>query len=548
MHKEKVDGMAANWKGLGLWNLYFIAKMLLYWRGSLSFDVFYNLIFAAALLVPLSPRWLHRLRHLLALPVGAALFYSETWLPPISRLLAQPDILDFSFIYLLELAGRFINWDLVGAGFIVFVVYLYLSQWLRMTFFSVTALTGVALSGFVPISWHPGFDTAAKEPSAVIATASANEATPETAPRRVSMGKPSNERLNAELQTFYQSEALRSTKFPASNTAAPFDILFINICSLGWSDLEASQLAGHPLFKKMDVLFDDFNAATSYSGPAVLRLMRASCGQPAHADIYQPAPDQCYLLENLRQLGFATQTAMNHDGQFQGFLRELTSGGRFPQPFVPKSARPTMTGFDGSPIWNDYETLNMWWRKRIDSGGERTALLYNSISLHDGNREATADGGGRASPFDARARRLLDELSAFIDELENSKRKVVLVLIPEHGAAVKGDKMQFSGLREIPAPSITHIPVGIRVVGAKGRDASATQHIKGPTSYLALSELMSRLVAEHVFEQEKIDWESLTHGLPQTLPVSENEGTVVMPSDGRTYVRLDKRNWIEYPK
>src|SRR5690606_5904644 len=116
---------------------------------------------------------------------------------------------------------------------------------------------------------------------------------------------------------------------------------------------------------------------------------------------------------------------------------------------------------------------------REASGTERTALLYNTITLHDGNREATADGGGRSSPFLTRAQRLLDELNAFIGQLEKSGRPVVLILVPEHGAALKGDRMQIAGMREIPTPDITHVPVGVRVIGAKGRVAQEPWRVEG---------------------------------------------------------------------
>lgn len=553
-HKEKSTRVATKvtagiWYGLGLWNLYFIAKLLLYWAGFLNFHGFYNLVFAAALLLPLPRRWMHGLRHIVAIPAGMALLYYDTWLPPFSRLLAQPEVLGFSQQYLLELLGRLINWDMVGAGFIVLVAYLYLSQWLRLTVFSVGALVAVALANVITLPAWPWWS--GQIPQAIqaqLATHPAQAAAAEPAAPAPPQGKPSNQQLDDTLQAFFQQEKARHTDFPASAAGEPFDVLLINICSLAWADLEASDLLGHPLFQNMDVIFDEFNSATSYSGPAVLRLMRASCGQPPHSELYQPAPDQCYLLENLRQLGYATETALNHNGQFQGFLEELTAGGRFPQPYIPQSVRPSMTAFDGSPIWDDLDTLSRWWDTRLKSGGERTALLYNTISLHDGNREATADGGGRSSPFNVRAQRLLDELNSFIGELERSGRKVALVMVPEHGGALKGDRMQISGLREIPAASITRIPVGIRLIGAKGRTPGHTVHVQGPTSYLALSALLSRLLGENVFAHEKIDWSALTAQLPQTQPVSENEGTVLMPYNGIPYIRMGGRNWIEYPQ
>jgi cellulose synthase operon protein YhjU len=550
---EATLNVSSAWRGLGWWNLYFCAKLLLYWAGSLNFHGFYNLLFAAGLLVPLPPLWLHRLRHIVAIPVGVALLYYDTWFPPFSRLLAQPEVLGFSPGYLLELLNRFVNWDMVAAGFIVLVAYLYLSQWLRLTVFSVTALVVVALSGVVtlpPLPWWPqqspgGAQMQLAQAGTPSAPGDTNATVKVVAPP---VGKPSNEQLNVALQTFFDSEKSRRTQFPATNTAPPFDVLLINICSLSWDDLRQSGLDTHPLLKNMDVIFDNFNSATAYSGPAVLRLMRASCGQAPHSELYQPAPDQCYLMENLRQLGFETKTALNHNGQFQGFLDEITAGGRFPQPYIPTETRPTMTGFDGSPIWDDLDTLGRWWKTREASGAERTALLYNTITLHDGNREATADGGGRSSPFLTRAQRLFDELNTFIGELEKSGRKVVVVLVPEHGAAVKGDKMQIAGMREIPTPDITHTPVGVRVIGAKGRSAHEPVQVGGPTSYLALSDLLARMIAGDIFSTDQIDWNALTTNLPETQAVSENEGTVMMPYNGVPYVRLGNRNWIEYPR
>src|SRR5690625_5951759 len=79
----------SSWRGLGLWNVYFIAKLMLYGAGYLNFHTFYNLVFAAVLLMPLPPLWLHRLRHIIAIPVGVALLYYVLLLPPFQRLLVK---------------------------------------------------------------------------------------------------------------------------------------------------------------------------------------------------------------------------------------------------------------------------------------------------------------------------------------------------------------------------------------------------------------------------------------------------------------------------
>ncbi len=67
-------------------------------------------------------------------------------------------------------------------------------------------------------------------------------------------------------------------------------------------------------------------------------------------------------------------------------------------------------------------------------------------------------GVSKTADYKARAQKFFDELNAFFNELEKSGRKVMVVVVPEHGGALKGDRMQVSGLRDIPSPSITNIP------------------------------------------------------------------------------------------
>lgn len=550
----------SSWRGLGLWNVYFIAKLMLYGAGYLNFHTFYNLVFAAVLLMPLPPLWLHRLRHIIAIPVGVALLYYDSWLPPFQRLLDQPEVLQFSGPYLLELLNRFINWNMLGAGLLLFVACLFLQQWVRVTVFSVTALLLVSLPDHLSVR-HVAMYFAAN-PTAMDVQAQPTPAANGTDSDGVAASPKSiTDILNDELAAFYAAEAERRTVFaPTSQAELDFDIIFLNICSVAWSDLASVQLDQHPLLKSMDVVFDEFNAATSYSGPAVRRLLRASCGQTSHEDLYDAAPSECYLFEHLNQSGFQTAALLNHNGQFQDFISDITQHESLPAPAVPQKLSPRWTAFDGSPIWGDYDALNDWWQAHTPSDGPR-ALLYNSITLHDGNREATADGGGRSSPYASRGQAVLDDLLRFIQQLENSGRRVLVVLIPEHGAALEGDLMQISGMREIPTPEIAHVPVGLKLIGhaasaggeagngetaGAGEMGPAPYRISGPTSYLALSELLARILRTPVFDSPAIDWDALTNELPYTRAVSENSGTVIMEHNGVPYVRMGDRDWIQY--
>ena len=527
---------APRWRGLGGWNLYFLAKFALVWLGSLNFQALPNLLFAAALLLPL-PRWAALLRTLLALPAGVALFYHDSWLPPASRLLErQQAVMDFSPAYLAELAGRFVDWQWLGGALLLLLAYALLAPWLRLTTVSVAGLLCLALPSLPAPAWltvvRPAVAAAGAAPVAA-------------------GGRPDNATLDGYLANFYRDEAGRRVALGAAGQGAPFDLLFLNVCSLGWDDLRAVGLDNHPLLQHLDIRFDDFNSATAYSGPAALRLQRASCGQVSHAGLYEVAPEQCQLFDNLARLGYHVDLALNHNGRFDNYLQSIREHGHLPEPLFRADSLPrALVGFDGSPINRDRDQLDAWWRQRQASpAAERVALLYQTITLHDGNRSILPDGGTRRADYAERARRLLDDLDAFLAQLERSGRPTVVVLIPEHGAALHGDRLQIAGMREIPSPSITHIPVGVKLVGVPLGNASGTQRIAAPSSYLALAELITRLYAGPRAGQGGFDLASLTRDLPQTAKVSENAGSVVLEYAGQPYVRLQGQSqWLPYPQ
>ncbi len=59
----------------------------------------------------------------------------------------------------------------------------------------------------------------------------------------------------------------------------------------------------------------------------------------------------------------------------------------------------------------------------------------------------------------------------------------MVVVVPEHGGALKGDRMQVSGLRDIPSPSITDVPVGVKFFGMKAPHQGAPIVIEQPSSF-----------------------------------------------------------------
>ncbi|AWH31946.1 cellulose biosynthesis protein BcsG [Stenotrophomonas sp. SAU14A_NAIMI4_8] len=527
------------WADLRGWNLYFLSKVALAWMGALNLKLLPNLLFLAALLVPLRWRWARIARTVVAVPVGVALYYQDTWWPPFQRLLAQPGVLDFSADYWLELAQRFINWQMVAVLSLLVVGYVLLKPWLRVTTLSVLGMLGMAVLALpLPAGWGWG------QGQAVAATGTGGAATRALAPA-------SNDTLNAWLASFYQQQATLETTFPAPASGAPFDVIILNICSLAWSDLDEVGLRQNNLLDHMDVVFDDFNSATAYSGPAAIRLLRASCGQTSHTALFDPVPAECQLFSNLQRLGFQSELAMNHDGHFDDFIGELSRyGGLQAKPMDISGFPRALVAFDKSPLRRDGDVLMGWLKQRQAESSPQVALFYNTISLHDGNRIVGADGRAAAADYKARANMVLGDMAGFVDAVEKSGRRAMIVVVPEHGAALHGDRMQIPGMREIPSPSITHVPVGVKLVGMGAPAAGGPRHVPEPSSFLAISELVSRVYALNAQSPPADrDWNSLLQGLPQTPSVSENEGAKVIDYDGKPWLQLQgSQTWSPYPE
>ncbi len=536
---------ASWWRGLGGWNFYFLIKFGLLWYGYLNFHALSNLVFLAWLLFPLPSRRLHRVRHWVSLPIGFALFWHDTWLPGLESIMSQgSQVAGFSSAYLLDLLERFINWQMIGAGFVLLVIYMFVAQWIRVTvlvslmliWLNVLTIAGPAMNLLPTKAATP--EVALNNPPAAT---KAPEGLDQSAP-------PTSANLTSWLNRFYDSERQRATHFPDALPAdsQPFDILVINICSLSWSDMDVAQLRDHPLWKHFDILLDNYNSATGYSGPAGIRLLRASCGQTSHSNLYKATDQRCYLFDNLAKLGFKQELMMDHTGVFGNYLKELREEGNLQAPLMSQAGiAPELTSFDGSPVFNDGQLMQRWLDYRTKSSDARSATFYNLIPLHDGTREL---GSTRTADWQPRAKMLFDQLDTFLTNLEKSGRRVMVLVVPEHGAALQGDKMQMSGLRDIPSPSITHVPVGIKFVGMKAPHQGQPLSIDTPTSLLAISEIISRVVDGQVFNAPNVNMSVLADNLPQSPVVSENDNAVVMMYQGKPWIRLNGGDWVPYPQ
>ena len=144
--------------------------------------------------------------------------------------------------------------------------------------------------------------------------------------------------------------------------------------------------------------------------------------------------------------------------------------------------------------------------------------------------------------------RLLADFDKFLTELESTGRPVVVMLVPEHGAALRGDKLQISGMREIPGPRITLVPAGIKIIG--GTPPTSRQGpvlVNQPMSYFGLFSLLNDLMANSPYVAAAKPLSDRVQGLPQTPLVSENEDVVVMGTQAQGYqLRSGNGAWVPY--
>ncbi len=131
---------------MGLWNLYFIAKLYLYSLGKLKADWLLNILFVIALLLPVKKRGPRIARNLLTVITGIALAYHESDMPPIGRAISQlPVLLTFTPEYMLELTGRFVSLSMAVSAVLALLLYFIINRWVRVTTFVLIALVAVPL-------------------------------------------------------------------------------------------------------------------------------------------------------------------------------------------------------------------------------------------------------------------------------------------------------------------------------------------------------------------------------------------------------------------
>ena len=531
------NGAGPRFTGLGVWNVYFIIAFALAAFGYIELNLLGNALLMAWLLLPVGPKWLRILRGTLGVAAAAVLLYSESWLPGVDSILANKGgIAGFSLLYMAEFALDFINVKMVGWGLLVFLGYFLVRRYVRVTFFTI-----VYFLGAVTMPW---VQSILPERAPVVTADAGGQTNEAAAPAKT--GKADAKAVGEWYDAFLAYEHDRRARFPngLSEKDTPFDILLLSICSVSNDDLAVSQLDQHPLFKEFNIRFDSFNAATAYSGPALLRLLNGACGQPSHSELYGERRPECEIMTRLGTLGYSQRLLMDHSGEYDNFLQSMRDKAGVTATLDNAKYPTRYMGFDDEEIADSLAVLRHWQRTQVKSKAGRTATLINFIALHDGNR---LPGRGRAEPFKPRAPEMFDNIRTFLRELERSGRKTMVVIVPEHGAAVRGDKIQVPRLRDIPTMRISRVPVMVKFVGLKGMPNEPI-HVTGNTSYLALTSLIGKTLETDYFSKDggTVPLEQLVHDLPQTNPVSENGTVQTLEYQGREYFRQNGGEWKPY--
>lgn len=524
---------------MGYWSIYFIVKLGLFYQGFIGFHWLPNLVFAIALLVPLANATLQLLRKIIALPLGFSLLYYDSWLPPISRFFSQIDkVNSFDRAYLLELIGRFINVGVLVALAFLIVAFLFMRSRVRFASIAILGILCVPLIGQLSKAAHGIFVQTAQNDTQLL----------------------TGQDPAVLIKSFYTTQAAKQVSFSAiADSKVPFDVVFLHVCSLSWDDLDYVGEHNMPLLKRFDIVFRHFNSAASYSGPATLRLFHSNCGQLPHQQLYQNGAPRCNLFQNFKEAGFDVHGLLNHDGHFDQFASLVQGAAGIDAKLEDNHVAPVaMHSFDNVPIYEDLPLLTNWWDQQKSSDKPKV-LYYNTISLHDGNRVPSLSSRKSLDTYKPRLDKLMSDFDQFISFLEVRNKPVVVILVPEHGAALRGDKMQISGMREIPNPNITLVPLAIKLVGFKGSlskgqpnnqtNVASNQplQIDQAVSYFALSTLLADFITDSPFvDAGGTPLAERINNLPSTTFVSENEDIVVMGSGNTYQLRSADGTWVDY--
>lgn len=507
---------------IGGWSFYFLGKAALAITGALELNLLLNLAMIAILMVPIKSGILHIISRIVLFIVAVILLYHESHLPPFERLIAQWDFVsNFTLSYQFELIMRFIEIRMLAASLVFAIVFWYARRVFNLTTVSIVAILAVSFwspSAVVPFEVELQFVRSQ--------SAGVDVATPSTPDQR--------------LTEFYANERQHRRTQSVAAPEQPLDIIILNVCSMSWQDLQLSGQLSHPLIQNGSIHLTNFYSGSSYSGPSTLRLLRGHCGHEPHSELFTASND-CSLGRIFHDQYWQQEILMNHQGDFDNFLDLLrANGGMSDASFKdPTSAPQIMRGFDQMPVYSDAYLLEQWSNTRpLDRS---TFTLYNTISLHDGNQLFGFRGNSMAS-YQARAELLLEDIQLFMDKVAINKRPTIVVIAPEHGAGLQGDRFQIPGMREIPTPALTHVPVTFHLMNMETTDTVNIEEVTGPS---AVAQILTETVdAFRLDPTSTLNLDRITEDLRPKPRVGENEQAIMLEFNQEMLIRTRSGGWM----
>lgn len=513
---------------MSFWAFYFLLAVGLHFGGYIHMQWLPNLLLAAWAFWPIQHPRLRLLRTLLGGLCALLLLHAQSELPSLARAFSQIHLLaGFSAGYMLELVSRLVNYKLLLALLGAIALYMVLSTRIRFATLALLGIMGVGLQ----TAWTTSQQAPIAAPVAAAAGGDSTGAalTPDTM-----------------LTAFFDREQQRKLQLHPSTT--PFDVVILHVCSLAWDDMESVGLAQHPFMAQAQMVFTQFNSASSYSGPASLRMLHGMCGQATHSNLYKGLDSSCYVFPALESVGYEAQGLLNHDGVYDNFAKDLQDRGGLRDKLQSNAGAPAAyKSFDNSTIYSDYGVLHQWLKNRDQSNGKPVALYYNSITLHDGVHAPGGSTSNSIATYKPRMQQLLDDFAKFTQELKASGRPTVLIMAPEHGANLRGDSMQIPGMREIPTPRITLVPTLVYLLNAPGTPTEQIR-VDKPVSYLDLFTLLDGMHQNSPFASPTPTLAQRAQSLAGTDFVTDNETVTMLRMPDKQYWMRSKgtTTWVPY--
>ena len=238
---------------LGNWSHYFLIKVALFFLGKIQFHILGNLALALFLLLQVKGRTGRLLRQVVAAAAAIFLLYHDAQIPLSAAATTLTNLAEYEWWYTLEVLLRYLTLKILLIVALLCAASYYISRYVELSIIVFAGLLGVAFvqSGIIATLTPPQKTIPTKQV--------ANNTKPQLG---------SNQSLSSYLQQFFQNEQSRKIEFAESSPATPpFDIVFLSVCSLAWDDIMLAGMSEHPLLKRFDIVFENFNSATSYSAP-----------------------------------------------------------------------------------------------------------------------------------------------------------------------------------------------------------------------------------------------------------------------------------------